>query len=141
MSQEDTFCLHTRQSRWEKYITKKELLNFISNKYFYDISKKKFRDRAFNFNQDLRKTFFIHPSFGIPLRDVRSAFNLRSTFFTCEPVGDKILLRGRGFGHGIGLCQEGAMGMVKLGLNYTDILSFYFRGSMLSNMSTPINHW
>ena len=141
VSHEDTFCIHTRQANWEVYIPKTKLLNYLSKNYFFDISKRKNRHMAFNFTQDERKTFFIHPSFGIPLRDLRSAFNLRSTFFSCEPVGDKVLLRGRGFGHGIGLCQEGAMEMVKFGFGYKEILSFYFRGAELADWNTPISHW
>lgn len=141
LSHQDSFCIHTRQANWEKYIPKKELLNFISKNYFFDVSKKKHRDLVFNFTQEGRKTFFIHPSYGIPLRDLRSAFKLRSTYFSCEPVGDKVLLRGRGFGHGIGLCQEGAMEMVRLGFDYKAILAFYFRESKLSLIGTPINHW
>ena len=36
------------------------------------------------------------------------------------------LLRGRGFGHGVGLCQWGARGLALLGRNDEEILSFYF---------------
>jgi stage II sporulation protein D len=97
--------------------------------------------KALNFEQKQRKTFFIDPSLGIPLRDVRAAFNLRSTFFSCEPVGEKILLKGKGFGHGIGLCQEGAMEMVGQGKTYNEILKYYFKGSKLSTSDFPINHW
>ena len=118
-----------------------KLLNYLEKNYFFDISKKKNRDLAFNFIQNERKTFFIHPSFGIPLRDIRSAFKLRSTYFSCSPVGGKVLLKGRGFGHGIGLCQEGAMEMVKQGFGYKEILNFYFRGAELSEWNTPISHW
>jgi stage II sporulation protein D len=141
VSHEDTFCVHTRQANWEVYIPKTKFLNHLSKNYFFDISKRKNRDMAFNFKQNERKTFFIHPSFGIPLRDLRSAFKLRSTFFSCEPVGDKVLLRGRGFGHGIGLCQEGAMEMVKQGFSFKEILSFYFRGAELADWNSPISHW
>ena len=141
VSHADTFCTHTRQANWELYIPKVKLLNYLEKNYFFDISKKKNRDLAFNFIQNERKTFFIHPSFGIPLRDIRSAFKLRSTYFSCSPVGDKVLLKGRGFGHGIGLCQEGAMEMVKQGFGYKEILNFYFRGAELSEWNTPISHW
>lgn len=141
VSHEDTFCVHTRQANWEVYISKAKFLNYLSKNYYFDISKPEQRDMAFNFTQNERKTFFIHPSFGIPLRDLRSTFKLRSTFFSCEPVGDKVLLRGRGFGHGIGLCQEGAMEMVKRGYSYKEILSFYFRGAQLSGWNNPISHW
>jgi stage II sporulation protein D len=33
---------------------------------------------------------------------------------------------GRGFGHGVGLCQEGAMHMAQLGYTYEDIIHFYY---------------
>ena len=141
VSHVDTFCIHTRQANWEVYIPQTKFLNYLSKNYYFDTSKKRLRDMAFNFTQNERKTFFIHPSFGIPLRDLRSAFNLRSTFFSCEPVGDKVLLRGRGFGHGIGLCQEGAMEMVKRSYSYKEILGFYFRGAKLSDWNKPISHW
>jgi stage II sporulation protein D len=35
-------------------------------------------------------------------------------------------LIGRGFGHGVGLCQEGAMKMADLGFNYRQIALYYF---------------
>jgi SpoIID/LytB domain protein len=36
-------------------------------------------------------------------------------------------LHGRGYGHGIGMCQVGAMNMAKIGYNYREILSYYFK--------------
>ena len=36
------------------------------------------------------------------------------------------VLKGNGFGHGVGLSQEGAMTMVDLGYSYTDVLHFYY---------------
>ena len=38
---------------------------------------------------------------------------------------------GRGYGHGVGLCQYGAMGMSQEGYDYTQILRFYYRGAEL----------
>ena len=90
-------------------------------------------DQIINFKQENRKTFFIHPSFGIPLRDIRSQFGLKSTYFNTEQVGDKILFKGKGFGHGVGLCQEGAMNMIKRGYKYPDVLKYYFTGAKVSN--------
>ncbi|MCB0479568.1 MAG: hypothetical protein KDC84_15480, partial [Crocinitomicaceae bacterium] len=54
-------------------------------------------------------------------------FDLKSTYFSCKPEGDYVVLSGRGFGHGIGLCQEGAMNMAKAGYTYKQILKFYFQ--------------
>lgn len=43
----------------------------------------------------------------------------------------KIELSSTGAGHGVGLCQSGAAGMAKTGVDYTKILQFYFPGSSL----------
>lgn len=60
---------------------------------------------------------------------------LRSAMLTkvsLERDGDRVRrvgIEGRGFGHGIGLCQFGAMGMSECGYDYRDILRFYYRGT------------
>src|SRR5207248_20584 len=40
---------------------------------------------------------------------------LRSTLFAIRRDGDKLVLRGAGFGHGVGMCQLGAIGMAEAG--------------------------
>jgi len=47
-------------------------------------------------------------------------------------VGEEVILYGKGFGHGVGLCQEGAMQMAKKGYSYDQILRFYYPGAALS---------
>ncbi|AFS78072.1 amidase enhancer [Gottschalkia acidurici 9a] len=44
-------------------------------------------------------------------------------------VGDKITFNGKGWGHGIGMSQYGALNMAKAGYLYTDILEFYYTGA------------
>lgn len=63
----------------------------------------------------------------IPLRKIREDFHLKSTFFNICIAEDSVLFSGRGFGHGVGLCQEGAMQMASLGFSAIDILRFYFK--------------
>ncbi len=41
---------------------------------------------------------------------------------------EKIILTGRGFGHGVGLCQWGAIGMARAGKSYKRILKHYYKG-------------
>jgi stage II sporulation protein D len=48
--------------------------------------------------------------------------------------GDAIEVRGSGFGHGVGMSQWGAKDMADQGLGITAILSFYYRGTMLSKI-------
>ena len=65
---------------------------------------------------------------------VRGALGLRDTLFTLtrehNPDGSvaKFMFHGRGFGHGIGLCQTGAFGMAKAGKSYEEILKTYYTG-------------
>ena len=60
------------------------------------------------------------------MRDLRVKFYLKSTYFDTCLEGSQVVLNGRGFGHGVGLCQEGAMNMAKFGYDYTQIARFYF---------------
>lgn len=46
-------------------------------------------------------------------------------------VWDKVLLRGSGWGHGVGLCQIGAAVMASRGFGFKDILSHYYPGAEL----------
>ena len=124
----DTFCIHTRQATWEKKISKTEWRSFLVNNYFYPIEDSMYRSIIYDFEQIDRKAFYISPHLGIPLRDIRYHFKLKSTLFSCYPEGHYVVLKGRGFGHGIGLCQEGAMNMADYGLSYREILSFYYEG-------------
>jgi stage II sporulation protein D len=127
----DTFCIHTNQSKWVKKIPIKDWNTFLQDKYNFPIWDTLSVEQMFKFEQIERKTFFINPFFGIPLRDIREAFKLKSTFFSCSKEGDFIVLSGKGFGHGVGLCQEGGMSMAKYGYDYKQILAFYFPGMIL----------
>ena len=138
ISRRDTFCIHTRQANWEKYILKNDVFLFLQEKYFLDVKNPSIANQIVNYDQILRKTFFLNPTFGIPLRDLRKEFGLKSTYFVTEQVGDKILFKGRGFGHGVGLCQEGAMNMIRKGYDHSDVLKYYFSGAKVSDYRTNI---
>ena len=45
---------------------------------------------------------------------------------------DHVILKGRGWGHGVGLCQIGAAVMASEGYAYTQILSHYYPSSQLT---------
>jgi stage II sporulation protein D len=54
---------------------------------------------------------------------------LESSRFDISLKEGRITATGSGFGHGVGLCQYGAMGRAKAGQNYREILSAYFAGT------------
>ena len=51
-----------------------------------------------------------------------------SAFFTIGKEGDTFVIKGGGYGHGIGMSQNGANEMAKKGKTYIDILTLFFPG-------------
>jgi stage II sporulation protein D len=58
---------------------------------------------------------------------------MKSTAFTVNIKEDFAEFHGRGWGHGVGLCQWGALGQSLLGRSYEDILKFYYPGSVIES--------
>ena len=127
----DTFCIYTKQATWEKRIPQQKWADFLVNKYNYPIYDSVYGPMLFTLNQADRMAFYHSPSLGIPLRDIRQEFQLKSTYFSCYPEGLEVVIRGKGVGHGVGLCQEGAMKMAKYGFSYQQIALYYFPGLRL----------
>ncbi|WP_066758398.1 SpoIID/LytB domain-containing protein [Crocinitomix algicola] len=132
----DTFCIKSRQATWTKKIDAQEWRNYLVNEFGYPINDSILGPLIFNFDQPFRKAFYLFPQLGIPLRDIRIKFRLKSTWFSCKKVGNEVVLTGKGFGHGVGVCQEGAMGMARHGFNAAEILNFYFTDIHLMNYLT-----
>lgn len=53
---------------------------------------------------------------------------LPSAFITIEKSGNTFVISGGGFGHGIGMSQNGANQMAKQGKNYREILKLFYQG-------------
>ncbi len=54
---------------------------------------------------------------------------VKSARFTVEKRGDALRFDGRGFGHGVGLCEAGAAELARRGAGYREILGRYFPGA------------
>ena len=59
------------------------------------------------------------------------ARSLRSTLFSVAKTARGFVFSGKGFGHGVGLCQAGAMARLRAGQSPADVLTFYFPGTSL----------
>lgn len=57
---------------------------------------------------------------------------VRSGFMEWRGAGSTVHLRGRGLGHGVGLCQAGAARLARQGRGERDILAHYFRGARVA---------
>jgi len=70
--------------------------------------------------------------------DVRNLLDLRESLTVIELQRDpsgritSAVFAGKGWGHGVGLCQVGAYGMAMRGSDYKEILAHYYSGSVLS---------
>ena len=67
----------------------------------------------------------------LEIRRILSESHLKSSAFDVEMTSDKVILRGSGWGHGVGLCQIGAAVMASKGYTYEQILEHYYPDSIL----------
>jgi stage II sporulation protein D len=123
----DTFCITEKQANWKKEIDKEKWLNYISSKS----GKATFDPCEFT----LQNRITVLPCCSVYTEDVRNDFKLRSTFFNVIDGQDKIILQGRGFGHGVGMCQEGSIRMAQLGIYYKDVIKFYYTNIQIVNIN------
>ena len=63
---------------------------------------------------------------------------LKSTWFKLIKSGKNWIFTGRGYGHGVGMCQWGAKVMGDRGYSYKDILQFYYPRTHLLQLSKQI---
>ena len=68
------------------------------------------------------------------IRRLLSPSHLYSSAFEIEDLGEGFRLHGKGWGHGVGLCQIGAAHMAYAGKDYKSILSFYYPDSRLRRL-------
>jgi stage II sporulation protein D len=66
--------------------------------------------------------------------DVRDKLDLRSNNFSVEMQDGKMVFNTIGYGHGVGMCQYGANGMAKEGMDYRQIITTYYTGVALKTI-------
>ena len=125
----DTFSYHMRQSDWVKTVSIDRWLDYFEKRHKIDITDSANLDTLLHFTQEYRKRRLL----GVPLTRIRVDFQLKSTFFsvTVDSATQSVVLNGHGYGHGVGLSQEGAIRMVGLGYSYDSILRHYYTGAIL----------
>lgn len=128
--------------RWEEKISKKAIQENLLNKFGRDLGGiisihtvergpsgriKILRIKGEKGELMLGKELWI--------RRLLSATHLYSSAFEIEDMGAEIHLKGRGWGHGVGLCQIGGANMAWHGASCADILRFYYPGTLVSPLS------
>ncbi|MBQ4376683.1 MAG: SpoIID/LytB domain-containing protein [Bacteroidales bacterium] len=130
----DTFSYGMKQSQWTKTMSADRWLSYFAKTHKLDINDSAIRDSLLHFSQPERQPRLL----GIQLTKVRMDLGLKSTFFSVEydSVKNSVTLNGRGYGHGVGLSQEGTIRMVRLGIPYDSIIHHYYTNSFIQNNNT-----
>ncbi len=127
----DPFCTGSRNARWQTIMSLEEWTDYLEKMgYTGDTTN----SSVFSFLQKSRLKDYKTGDFIIPLRQIRTDLKLRSTFFSLSTAGDSVVFTGRGYGHGVGLCQEGAMMMAEKGFDYQQIINFYYTGVFIADI-------
>jgi stage II sporulation protein D len=131
----DPYCISSKSASWEKRVSLQDWIGLIEKSGY---EGKTDDPASFRFMQNKRLNYYKTGSFAVPLSTVRMELNLRSTFFSVFPEGDSVVLKGRGYGHGVGLCQEGAMAMAEKGKDYRTILGFYYSDIIITDIRNAL---
>lgn len=70
----------------------------------------------------------------LAIRRALSDSHLKSSAFEIIREDGRFILKGKGWGHGVGLCQIGAAVMASKGFSCSEILAFYYRGAVIENL-------
>jgi len=122
----DPFCQNSSSAHWSRTIPLDQWKTYLKGHGMK--IKPGISPGSFDFTQINRKQYYKVSKDSVPLKQIRSDFQLKSAFFSIVTTTDEVTFKGRGFGHGVGMCQEGAMQMAKIGYKYEDILAYYYKG-------------
>lgn len=147
----DAYCIYSPQFYWTSTCTRFQLDEMfkdnlaIANPSYEkkivggDVTDIKIVDRFDSFRADTMKittksgeSFFVHGDRTRYFFKSASGNLLRSSLFRISISRDgrrriqAITLKGQGSGHGVGMCQWGAIGMSRLGYSYRQILLHYY---------------
>jgi stage II sporulation protein D len=115
----DPFCNRSSQRDWTKSIPLADWNNYLTQKGVPPGTEKPPAITG-------RQKYLYPERQKVSMTLLRDELKLKSSFFTLEESNGSVILHGHGYGHGVGLCQDGAIEMSRVGYSYIDILMFYF---------------
>ena len=131
----DTFSKDMPHYNWKTFISTEKWLNYLKSKYSYPVEDSVYREYVLNYCPNQRDVCLSPLDTNILLKYIRKDWDLRSTYFSINESDGYVYFEGKGFGHGVGLSQEGAMKMAELGYPYNKILHYYYKDTHLIHLS------
>jgi stage II sporulation protein D len=128
----DPFCQTSPAARWSFTIPLGEWRTYLKSHGM----KSAVHTAYINFNvvQTERHQYYVVGKDSVPYKQIRSDYKLRSSFFSVSATQKEVTFNGRGYGHGVGMCQEGAIHMASIGYKYNEIILFYYKGVQIVNV-------
>ncbi len=123
------YCHYTKKRNWEQSFSSQEFFKVLA---FSNESQKEFSKVKILSNSPENaywRAYIGHKLVTLKKSLFRRVFGRRripSNYFSIKVDKEKIILKGNGLGHGVGLCQIGALKMAQNGKNYKEILEHYF---------------
>jgi stage II sporulation protein D len=130
-SVQDPHCVRSRNAAWEMKFTLREWVDYLQKSGYTGSAS---NAALFAFTQTRRLVDYKTGTFTLSFERIRSDLRLRSSFFSVIADNNSVTLRGKGYGPGVGLCQEGAMEMAAKGNSYNEIISFYYQEVIVSDL-------
>jgi stage II sporulation protein D len=139
-SQPDRFCT-TGGSEWATTIKRADLVSALAGHGLarpgwqsLTVARRSQSGRAISLRLDT--TEISAEDFHLAVGQALGWNQIPSTWFEVAQQGDTFLFHGRGWGHGVGLCQKGAAAMAAQNRNLSEILAQYFPGSEAEDETT-----
>lgn len=136
----DPYDADAPDHRWTTTIDARDVHTALSRQYGGQIRSVSVAERSFEGRAtriELAGSRTISASqFRATLNAALGYRTVRSTFLDIDRQGDRYVLSGRGFGHGVGMSQYGARGQAREGRSYREILAYYFQGTTVERDPT-----
>ena len=138
----DEYCVAGPHAKWTDTISRADLLRALQSDSRSDVGKRLDQVLVSKRDETGRAEFVTLEGeqrkiirgwdFKLIVGRVLGWNVLKSSRFEVGRVGPNFIFRGSGFGHGLGLCQEGAHVMAARGASYQKILEKYFPGTIVN---------
>lgn len=132
------YDIDTQFDHWTVDVSKSDIRRFIREKFGFDTGRVHSVVAIATGPSGRHKLLKIEAEHPLTLgkelfiRRALSDSHLHSSAFQIEDRGEILRLHGKGWGHGVGLCQIGAARMAREGADFRQILSFYYPGTSLT---------
>lgn len=136
----DPYYINSKSAKWNIYVLNSDIIAFINKSGYSAMKVKDIRIYSKDKSGRAIKLLFKTDKGNIKLeanafRNFIGNFEFKSTLITkIVKMTNGYKFYGKGWGHGVGLCQDGARVMADKGFNYKKILSFYYPGSKIMDI-------